>query len=171
MSFKYTRMLTRKRCKKWCKGSYKLRPLPMNLDGSAGKTPDPKFRTSPDLNLSRAESCWCVSKRITYWLIKCVDTTAKCRHSKSLHVNRLCGRCISKFIDCRYSQSCWYFWPSFVNCCPSHLLSGSSLPPPPPPPIPVRISTLYSIYTRIQLVCKGREGWRHRRVGDLRQIP
>ncbi len=32
----------------------------------------------------------------------------------------------------RYSQSCWYFRPSFVNCCPSssNLLSGSTLPPP-----------------------------------------
>jgi hypothetical protein len=26
----------------------------------------------------------------------------------------------------------WYFRPSFVNCCPSNLLSGS--PPPPLPP-------------------------------------
>ncbi len=29
----------------------------------------------------------------------------------------------------------WYFRPSFVNYCPSNLLSGS--PPPPPPPFPV----------------------------------
>ena len=33
-------------------------------------------------------------------------------------------------IDWRYSQSCWYFRPSFVNCCPSNLLSGSTLLPP-----------------------------------------
>ncbi len=26
-----------------------------------------------------------------------------------------------------YSQSCWYFRPSFVNFCPSNLLSGSPL--------------------------------------------
>ncbi len=25
----------------------------------------------------------------------------------------------------------WYFRPSFVNCCPSPLLYGSTLPPPP----------------------------------------
>ncbi len=29
----------------------------------------------------------------------------------------LCRRCLSEFIDRRYSQSCWYFRPSFVNCC------------------------------------------------------
>ena len=35
----------------------------------------------------------------------------------------------SRLIDWRNSQSCWYFRPSFVNCCPSNLLSGSTLPP------------------------------------------
>ncbi len=54
----------------------------------------------------------------------------------------LCGRCISEFIDCRYSQSCWYFRPNFVNCCPSNLLSGSTLPPP---PFPLWISILYTL--------------------------
>jgi hypothetical protein len=33
-------------------------------------------------------------------------------------------------IDWRYSQSCWYFRPSFVNYCPSNLPSVSPLPPP-----------------------------------------
>ncbi len=32
--------------------------------------------------------------------------------------------CLSEFIDWKYSQSCWYFRPSFVNYCPSNLLSG-----------------------------------------------
>jgi hypothetical protein len=36
--------------------------------------------------------------------------------------------CFLEFIDWRYSQSCWNFRPSFVNYCPSNLLSGS--PPP-----------------------------------------
>jgi hypothetical protein len=27
----------------------------------------------------------------------------------------------------QYSKSCCYFRPSFVNCCPSNLLSGSTL--------------------------------------------
>ncbi len=34
--------------------------------------------------------------------------------------------CLIKFIDWRKSQSCWYFRPSFVNYCPSNLLSGSA---------------------------------------------
>jgi hypothetical protein len=42
----------------------------------------------------------------------------------------LCGRCLLEFMEWRYSQSCWYFRPSFVNYCTSHLLSGSSPPPP-----------------------------------------
>jgi hypothetical protein len=54
----------------------------------------------------------------------------------------------------RYSQSYWYFRPSFVNCCPSNLFSGSS---PPPPHLPMWISILY-MYTRIQCV-KGEEVW------------
>ncbi len=52
--------------------------------------------------------------------------------AKKLAVQGLCGRCLSGFIDWRYSQSYWYFRPSFVNCCPSNLLSGSISPPPPP---------------------------------------
>jgi hypothetical protein len=55
-----------------------------------------------------------------------VDIKAKCVNIKNAHVKRLCGRCLSEFIDWRYSQSCWYFRPSFVNCCPSNLLSGST---------------------------------------------
>ncbi len=34
------------------------------------------------------------------------------------------------------------FDPAFVNCCPSNLLSGSSLPPPPPPCV-----KKYTVYT------------------------
>jgi hypothetical protein len=40
-------------------------------------------------------------------------------------------------LENRYSQSYWYFRPSFVNYCPSNLLSS------PPPPLPV---LKYSIY-------------------------
>ncbi len=60
-------------------------------------------------------------------------------------VKRLCSRCLSEFIDWRYSQSCWYFRPSFVNCCPSPLLSGSTLPLP--------CVNKYTEYT--YSVCKG----------------
>ncbi len=34
------------------------------------------------------------------------------------------------FIDWRYSHSCWYFRPSFVNCCPSNLFSVHISPLP-----------------------------------------
>ncbi len=51
---------------------------------------------------------------------------------KYWHVKCLCGRCLLEFIDWRYSQSCWYLRPSFVKCCPSDLLSGSTLHPSTP---------------------------------------
>ncbi len=52
-------------------------------------------------------------------LINYKDTKIKCR----------LYWCLIEFIDWRYRQSCWYFWPSLVNYCPSNLLSGSPLPP------------------------------------------
>jgi hypothetical protein len=64
-------------------------------------------------------------------LINYIDTKTKCRHLKRWLVKGLCDRCLSEFIDWRYSQSCWYFRPCFVNCCPSNLLSGSTQPPSP----------------------------------------
>ncbi len=66
-------------------------------------------------------------------------------------VKGLCGRCFIRVYR-PDSQSCWYFRPSFVNWCPSNLLSGS---PPLLPPFPV------SKYKYIQKKC-GWEGgeWR-----------
>ncbi len=68
--------------------------------------------------------------------------------NKNWPVKKLCGRCLSEFIDCRNSKSCCYFRPSYVNCCASNLVSV----PPPPPPLHVWISILY---TRIQCVRGG----------------
>ncbi len=48
------------------------------------------------------------------------------------HVKGLCGRCLLEFIDQIYSQSRnsrLYFRPSFVNSCPSNLLSVSTPAP------------------------------------------
>ncbi len=45
-----------------------------------------------------------------------------------------------EFIDWRYNQQCWYFWPNFVNYCLYNLLSGS-LPPPPP-----KVKVQYILY-------------------------
>jgi hypothetical protein len=72
-----------------------------------------------------------------------------------------CGRCLSRFIDWSYSQSCWYFRPRFVNCCPSNLLSSSTLPPP---------SCVKSIpHTRIQCVRGGGLGLRQ--IKTCRKVP
>ncbi len=55
-------------------------------------------------------------------LINYIDTKAKCRHLKKLTCKGTLRQGLSEFINWRYSQSCWYFWPDFVNCCPSNLL-------------------------------------------------
>jgi hypothetical protein len=79
--------------------------------------------------------------------------------SKKLTCNGTLRRCLSEFIDwikyTLYSQSCWYFRPSFVNCCPSKFLSGSCSPLP-PPPFPVWKSILCS--TRLYIVYGGGGG-------------
>jgi hypothetical protein len=43
---------------------------------------------------------------------------------------------------------CWFFRPSCVNCCPSNLLSGSTLPH-----LPLPCVKKYPVYT--YTVCKG----------------
>jgi hypothetical protein len=75
---------------------------------------------------------------------------------KKFTVKGLCGRCLLEFLDWRYSQSCWYFRPSFVNYCPSNFLSGS-----PPPPPSLCQSTIYT--DRVWL---GGDGGVLRCVGD-----
>ncbi len=65
-----------------------------------------------------------IDEDLSHGLINFKDTKTK---------SRLHWRLI-ELIDWRYSQSCWSCWlfrPSFVNYCPSNLLSGS--PPPPHP--------------------------------------
>jgi hypothetical protein len=64
----------------------------------------------------------------------------------------LCGRSLSEFIDWRYSQSCWYFRPSFLTCC----LWFNYTPPSPLPCVKVQY---------IQTVC-GLEGGGVGGVGD-----
>ncbi len=69
--------------------------------------------------------CWFLFKCFHGRLINYKDTKAKYRYKK-LPVEGFCGRCLLEFIDWRYSQSCWYFRPSFVNYCPSNLSSSPS---------------------------------------------
>ncbi len=59
-----------------------------------------------------------------------IDTKVKWCQLKNWPVKGPCGRCLWEFTGWRYSQSYWYFRPSFVNCCLSNLFSGSALPPP-----------------------------------------
>ena len=59
------------------------------------------------------------------------------------------GRCLLELIDRRYSQSCLYFRPNFVNYCPSNLYSDS----PPHPTFPC-VKVQY-----IQTVCGWDGGW------------
>ncbi len=61
-----------------------------------------------------------------HWLIN-INTKAKCRHLHNWPAKGLCGRCLS---DWRYSQSCWYFRPSVVNCCPLTFSLGQLSPSP-----------------------------------------
>jgi hypothetical protein len=69
-------------------------------------------------------------------LINYKDTKTKCRHLKKVTCE---GTSRQVFIRVyRHSQSCWYFRPSFVNYCPSNLLSSS-------PFLPFPVSK-YSIY-------------------------
>jgi hypothetical protein len=52
---------------------------------------------------------------INHGLINYIDTKAKC-HLKNWPVKGFCGRCLSEFIDWRYSKSCLYFiFPALRN--------------------------------------------------------
>ncbi len=45
-------------------------------------------------------------------------------------VKRLCVKCLSEFIDWRYGQSCWHFWPSLWTVAPLIFSLVISLSPP-----------------------------------------
>ncbi len=57
--------------------------------------------------------------------IKC----RKCRHLRKIDLQRDFAAGVYQSLWAGYTVSRWYFRPSFVNCCPSNLLSGSTLPP------------------------------------------
>jgi hypothetical protein len=66
-------------------------------------------------------------------LINYIDTKAKCRHLNKIPVKGLRGRCLSEFIDWRYSQSCWYFRPGSWTVAPLTFSLVKTLLPLPPP--------------------------------------
>jgi hypothetical protein len=80
-----------------------------------------------------------VVELLTRRKIRLIKSNATCRHMKKLTSKgtlrqvfiRVFRLKIANLWCTLYSQSCWYFRPSFVNCCPSNLLSGSTRPPIP----------------------------------------
>ncbi len=71
-------------------------------------------------------------RRPGHGLKKYKDAKTKCRHLKKLTCKGTLQQVFIRVYRLRYSQLCWYFRPSFVNCCHSNLLSGSPLPLSPP---------------------------------------
>ncbi len=99
--------------------------------------------------------------------INFIDTKAKYRHLKNWSVKGLCGRCLSKFIDWRYSQSCWYFRPSLWTVAPLTF----SLVQLSPPLLPLLCVNKYTVCT--YTVCKG-GGYgvlRPREINNCRKVP
>ncbi len=102
-----------------------------------------------------ALSCiYLISLKVTYCLMKTgggarsgIDRTEWINHGlinyKDTKSNCRLIWCLIEFIDWRYSQSCWYFRPSFVNNCPSNLLSSS---PPHLYPLPkVKVQNIQTV--------------------------
>ncbi len=85
----------------------------------------------PKLIIEEGRSIDALAKNRSYHgPINNIDTKAYCRHLKKL----TCIGTLQVFIRVHIlEQSCWYVRPTFVNCCLSNLLSGSTLPPPPFP--------------------------------------
>jgi hypothetical protein len=79
-------------------------------------------------------------------LINYIDTKAKCRHQKMTYKGT-CGMCLPKFIDWRYSQSCWYFYPALWTVAPP-TFSLVQLPPPPFPLscVKVHVQHIQTVY-------------------------
>ncbi len=84
--------------------------------------------------------------------------------SKKKPAKGLCGRCLSEFIDWRQSVMLVFLIQLCELCCPSNLLSGSTLPTFPLP----CVKTI--LYTRIQCVQFVRGGGVMHVVLSLRQI-
>jgi hypothetical protein len=82
-------------------------------------------------------------------LIHYKDTKATCRHLKIFTCKGTLRQLFIRVytVDWRYSSSYWYFRPSFVNSCPSPLLSGLTLPP-----APLSYVNKYTVYTKKQCV-------------------
>jgi hypothetical protein len=72
-----------------------------------------------------------------------LEQTSCAASKENVRVKGLCDRCLSEFIDWRYSQSCWYFCPSLAPLTFS--LVQLSLPSPLP------YVNKYTVYTHTVL--------------------
>ncbi len=79
-------------------------------------------------------------------ILNYIDTKAKCRHLKKLICKGTLWQVFIRVYRLEIKSVMLVFRPSFVNCCPSNLFSGSTLALYPPPCLKVH-------YT--QIVC----GW------------
>ncbi len=95
--------------------------------GSADPDPDPHHQNVMDL-----QHCY-------------KDTKTTCRHLKKLTCKRTLRQVFIRVYR-QETQSCWYFRPSFVSCCPLTFSLVHHTPP-----------SKFSIQYHIQTVC-GREG-------------
>jgi hypothetical protein len=73
----------------------------------------------------------CMKIREQHWLINYIDTKAKYRRLKNLHVKGLrgCGRCLSEFLDWDTVSHVGIFSTKLCELLPSHLFNSSPLPP------------------------------------------
>ncbi len=85
-------------------------------------------------------------KGVNHGLINYIDTNAKCRHLKNWAIKGLCDRCLSEFIDWRYTVMLVFSTHAVLWTVAPQIFSGSTLPPPP--------FHVY-LYTRIQCLREG----------------
>jgi hypothetical protein len=76
-------------------------------------------------------------------LVNYIDNKAKCRHLKKFTCIGTLRQVFIRVYKLLIRSLMLVFRPSFVNCFPSDLLSGSSLPPPPLP----CVNKYYIVYT------------------------
>ncbi len=81
-----------------------------------------------------------VGGRERHGLINYIDTRAKCRHLKKLTCKGTLRQGFIRVYRLGIQSVLLVFRPSFVNCCTSNLLSGSTLPPS---LHTVKVSTVY----------------------------
>ncbi len=91
-------------------------------------------------------------KSCPHELINYIDIKSKCHHLKKLTSKETLRQVFIRVYRLEIKLVMLVFRPSFVNCCPSNLLSGSTSPFP---SFPVWISILYIRIQCVRGVCMG----------------